>query len=195
MKRSAVMSVAMLLSVMPAVATAQGVFGIKGGGSWGNVSNSGVLPGDLEGRTGFAVGLWLGTPMTAGISVGLEGLYAQRGVQSAVGLDSRELDYIDVPLYLRVGLPTEGVTPFLYGGPQFSWEVRCVAGAADCPDTERPRTSYAAVVGAGVRFGGTAGVTIEGRYMYGLTDLELGTITDDESYQTRSFLLLAGIGF
>ncbi len=29
--------------------------------------------------------------------------------------------------------------------------------------------------------------------MYGLTDLKLGTVTDAESYQTRSFLILVGI--
>jgi hypothetical protein len=36
---------------------------------------------------------------------------------------------------------------------------------------------------------------LEGRYIYGLTDLKLGTITSSTSYKTRSFLLLAGLTF
>jgi hypothetical protein len=36
---------------------------------------------------------------------------------------------------------------------------------------------------------------VEGRYVYGLTNLKLGTITEDESYKTRTFLILGGISF
>ena len=39
------------------------------------------------------------------------------------------------------------------------------------------------------------GLSVEGRYVYGLTDLNLNTVSTSESYQTRSFLLLAGISF
>jgi hypothetical protein len=36
--------------------------------------------------------------------------------------------------------------------------------------------------------------TFEGRYVYGLTDLKLNTVTSSSSYKTRSFLLLVGFG-
>src|SRR5690242_4243615 len=44
-------------------------FELKGGVSWGNVSNRGVLPGQLEGRNGFAlgVGMFGGSPVGFGI--------------------------------------------------------------------------------------------------------------------------------
>jgi hypothetical protein len=127
--------------------------------------------------------------------VGAEALYAQRGIIGSDDADSRRLDYIDVPVYLRVAIPDLAVRPFIYAGPQFSFELRCRAGGVACADTGRPTTSYAAALGAGVRFGQREGVTVEARYLYGLSDLELGTVTDENSYRTRAFLIMAGIGF
>lgn len=192
MQRSfTVAAAALMLSI--ATAHAQG-FGVKGGISFGNVSNSGLLPGSLDTRTGFAIGL--GVSSSPGLfGFGAEGLYAQRGVGDATQADSRRLDYIDVPVYLRAMLPTPGIAPFVYAGPQISFELKCQAGDAPCPDADRPKTSYAAAIGAGARLGTGHALTIEGRYLYGLTDLNLGTVTDTESYQTRSFLILVGIGF
>lgn len=173
-------------------AAAQGL-GVKGGFSYGNVSNRGLLPGQLRERTGFALGAALGNSSSL-LSLGVEGLYAQRGVQSDNAPDARKLDYIDLPVYLRVTLPAPGLAPFAYAGPQFSFEVKCRAGSSPCPDTNRPPVTYAAVIGGGVRFGGLGSLSIEGRYIYGLNDLKLSTVTSNESYQTRSFMILLGLG-
>lgn len=193
MKRSLAVFAALALFALPASARAQG-FGIKGGLSYGNVSNRGVLPGQLDGRTGFAAGIALGSEVGL-LGIGIEGLYAQRGVTSSNDFDSRRLDYIDVPAYLRVMIPTPGIQPYAFAGPQISFELRCRAGDADCPDNGRPKTTYAAVIGGGVRLGAQSALSIEGRYMYGLTDLNLNTVTSSESYKTRSFLILMGISF
>jgi hypothetical protein len=180
-----------LAAVVPPVASAQ--IGMKGGFSYGNVSNRGLLPGNLDTRTGFAVGLALGSNQRL-IGLGLEGLYAQRGVTSTTSGDARRLDYLDVPGYVRVMVPTPGAAPFAYAGPQLSFELRCDAGGGACP-SGRPKVTTAAVLGGGVRFGGWHAMTLEGRYVYGLTDLKLGTVTSARSYQTRSFVLLAGVTF
>jgi hypothetical protein len=175
-------------------ASAQGLT-VKGGLSYGNVSNRGLLPGRLDTRTGFAVGLALG-PSGSLFGFGIEGLYAQRGLESdSAGSASRKLDYVDVPVYLHVQIPAPGLAPFAYAGPQVSFEIECRAGAAACPDTDRPKTTTAAVLGGGVRLGTTQRFSLEGRYVYGLTDLKLNTVTSSDSYKTRSFLLLAGIAF
>jgi opacity protein-like surface antigen len=179
---------ALCLCAVPVVyAQAQGGFGIKGGLSYGNVSNGGLLPGENKTRTGFALGVGLSSATAVGF--GIEALYAQRGVSA------RRLDYIDVPVYLRIALPVEAVSPFAYAGPQASFEIRCRSDGADCPDTDRPNVSYAGVIGAGLRLGTTSAFTVEGRYIYGLTDLKLNTVTSSESYKTRSFMVLLGIGF
>jgi hypothetical protein len=190
MKRSIRLLPIVLLGLAPATLCAQGGFGIKGGLSYGNVSNRGILPGSLSVRTGFAVGVALGSA-TSLFGFGIEGMYAQRGVRSATDGSSRKLDYVDVPVYLRATIPTP-VAFYAYAGPQMSFELHCSAGNADCPASDRPKRTTAAVLGGGVRIGPRSGFTLEGRYIYGLTDLKLNTITSSSSYKTRSFLVLAG---
>lgn len=185
--------VAVLGVLLAPAAQAQGI-GVKGGFSYGNVSNRGLLPGNLRERTGFAAGLALGSSRSL-LGLGVEGLYAQRGVQSDNDPDARKLDYIDLPIYLQAQVPTPGLAPFAYAGPQFSFEVKCRAGSDPCPETDRPKVSYAAVLGGGLRFGRTGGLSLEGRYIYGLSDLKLSTVTSSDSYKTRSFLILLGLGF
>jgi hypothetical protein len=170
-------------------------FEVKGGLSFGNVSNRGVLPGELKARNGWAAGVAFHGASPVGF--GIEALWAQRGVNNAGlpagDLNARELDYIDVPAYLRLSVPFN-FQPFVYAGPQASFEIRCRAGTFACPDTDRPTTSWNAVIGAGLRIAHGAAFSLEGRYVYGLTDLHLSTITSSESYRTRSFLLLLGVG-
>ena len=182
------------LGFAPMVLQAQGGgFGIKGGLSYGNVSNGGALPGSVTQRSGFAVGV---SAVSGGmLGFGIEALYAQRGVTSSVAADRWHLDYLDIPVYVRLALPMPSVTPFAYAGPQASFELKCGTGSFNCPDTGRPTASYAGVIGAGVQLGVLHHLSIEGRYIYGLTDLKLGTVTSSSSYQTRSVLLLAGVGF
>src|SRR5882724_2865665 len=187
---------ALLALAASAVLYAQGEAGLKGGVSFGNISNKGLLPGNLDTRTGFAGGLYLGYRVGF-IGVGLEGLYARRGAKSDQSFATAQtrLDYIDVPAYVKVSLPTPLVQPFAYAGPQVSFEMRChTAGDSDCPaaaTSGRKKTDYGAVFGAGVRFGGLG---LEGRYVYGLRDLKLNTVTDTHSYKTRTFLILLSIG-
>ena len=178
---------------LPLSARAQSGFGIKAGLSYGDVSNKGLLPGNVSSRSGFAAGvaLSLGSP----IGLGIEALYAQRGITSSVAGYSRKLNYVDVPAYLRVSLPTPVISPFAYAGPQASFELQCDSDGAACPNSGRPKTTYSGVIGGGLRLAALHGLSVEARYIYGLTDLKLSTVSTASSYQTRSFLLLAGINF
>ena len=112
---------------------------------------------------------------------------------SSTGTDSPSLDYLDVPLYARAMLPMPGLAPFAYAGPMLSYELRCRSGGLSCPDTGRPKTSYAGVIGGSVALGNPGKVSIEGRYVYGLTDLKLSTLTSPQSYRSRSFVILVGV--
>lgn len=188
------------IAALPLTASAQGGgLGLKVGGVFANVSNSGVLPNDMGSRTGFSGGLALGSK--GGVfGFGVEALYVQNGLSGTTPSNSLKLDYLSVPLYLRLGVPTPGIQPFAYAGPQVSFELRCKVGSSDCPDNtfgggERKNTTYAGVIGAGLRLGGRAGLTLEGRYVYGLTDLKFGTVTSSDSYKTRDFLIMAGVSF
>lgn len=163
---------------------------VKGGMSFGGVSNSGVFPGSKS-RNGFAIGLGLVT--SAPLGLGIEGLYAQRGITGDAG-GGRELDYIDIPVYLRLGLTNPTAEPYFLAGPQISLELKCDDNGDDCP-SGRDNVSYSAVIGAGLRFPQAAGISVEARYVYGLSDLKLSTVSDSDSYQTRSFLVLFALGF
>jgi hypothetical protein len=209
MRRAPILTTALFLALTPALAYAQNgddksvEFGIKAGAAFGNVSNKGVLPGSLEGRAGFSGGLMIATAPRI-IGLGIEGLYTQTGVKTPQGTltNGRELDYIDLPAYLRFVIPTPSIKPYAFLGPQISFEIRCKSASdTDCPDIEpisneeRKQTVYAGIIGAGIRFGSRTAFSVEGRYVYGLTNLKLGTITDDESYKNRTFMILGGITF
>jgi opacity protein-like surface antigen len=181
---------ALIGSVAPA-AHAQSGLGIKGGATFSNVTTTGINPGALQSRTGYSIGL--GYESGSPLGIGIEGLYTQQGVTSTTPGAARELNYIDVPVYLRLSMPIPGLSPFAYAGPQASFEMSCNAGGSSCPDTGRPKTTYAGVFGAGVRVMG--GLTLEGRYVYGLTDLKLATVQSINSYKSRTFMVLVGFGF
>lgn len=180
------------LIAMPLVAGAQQI-AIKGGLSYGTIpNNGGVLPGRLSAHSGFAFGV--GVASQKPIGFGLEGLYAQRGFNSSIAGSSQRFSYVDVPVYLKVTIPTPTVAPFLYAGPQGSFELKCDGGGGACPSGQ-PKTTFAAIAGGGVKVGKRGGLSLEGRYVYGLTDLKLSTVTTLGNYKSRSFMLLAGIGF
>ena len=191
--RSLITTVAMLCLVAPLSGQTGVEVTIKAGASFGDVSNKGLLPGSLKSRTGWAAGAALATRGTIGLMV--EGMFAQRGVESATPAEERKLDYVDVPALVRVMLPTGGVRPFAYAGPQASFELRCKAGPVECADGGRKKTTFAGVIGGGVRFGAGGGFLVEARYVYGLDDLKLSTVTSGDSYKTRSFMLLVGLSF
>jgi hypothetical protein len=176
---------------------AQAEYGLKAGASFGNIKNQGVFPGDLKTRIGAAGGLFLGYRAKV-IGVGIEAMYAQRGARSDQSINDQwtHLDYVDIPAYLKVTLPTPGIRPFGYAGPQVSFEAKCrtANNTAPCPAAGRKKTDFAGIIGAGVRLGGSAGLSLEARYVYGLTDLKLSTVTSSESYKNRTFMILVGLG-
>ena len=180
------------LLTLPLLAGAQGL-GIKGGLSYGSTPNTnGALPGTLSSHSGFAIGVSVEGGSIIGL--GIEGLYAQRGYSSTVAGSSRELAYLDVPAYVKLTLPLPALAPFAYAGPQLSYELKCESGGVTCP-SGRTKLTYAGVIGAGVRLGVLGGISLEGRYVYGLNDLKMDTVSNTDSYKTRSFMLLAGFGF
>lgn len=193
MKKSLIAAAFLALCAVSA-ARAQGL-GVIGGLSYGSVpNNNGAYPGTLSEHNGFAVGLGAETGGVLGF--GINGLYAQRGFTSTVAGGSRQLSYIDVPVYFKISIKNPVIVPFAFVGPQASFELNCDAGGGgtSCP-SGRPKTTYAGVIGAGVKLPMLAGISVQGRYVYGLTDLNLTTVGNANSYQTRSFMLLAGIGF
>lgn len=178
-----------LVAAIPVEAPAQSL-GLKAGASFATLSNK--LP-DWKSRTGFAVGAAfdLGSGL---IGLQPEVLYVQKGVAfdgtPSGSSDAPRLGYIDVPVLLKITLRTPAIQPMFYGGPSVNFRLSCSFNGADCKDATRS-TDYGVVLGAGVRLGGSHGLTLEGRYTWGLKDVnDPGAGVENE---TRTFLMLAGI--
>ncbi len=195
MRKALVIATAAVLTA-PIPAAAQ--IGLKAGAAFGNISNKGVIPDNLKTRVGLAGGLYLESGGTIGL--GFEALYAQVGLDADATPSTQEVkfDYIAVPLYLKVVLPTPGIKPFGYAGPQAAYEIKCKTASGDpctAPAGDHSKWDYAAVIGGGVHFDlSSMRLGVEGRYVYGLKDLKPSTITSSESYKTRTFMILVSIG-
>jgi Outer membrane protein beta-barrel domain len=181
---------AMIAVGVPATLAAQAAFGLKGGASFATLSNKAP---DWKSRTGFVVGAAL--DLRSGlIGIQPEVLYVQKGVNfdgtPTSAANAPRLGYIDVPILIKLTIPTPGIQPMFYAGPSVSFRLSCSFNGVDCNDATTS-TDYGAVLGGGVRFGGSHGFTVEGRYTWGLKDIhDPGAGIKNE---TRTFLLLAGI--
>lgn len=172
-------------------ATAQTTFGIKGGLSFATLSNKHP---DWKSRTGFAAGIAL--DMRAGpIGIQPELLYVQKGVagDGSPSSDAPRLDYAEIPVLLKITLPVPVVQPFVYAGPSIGLRLSCKVGEAACAGGLVKSTDFGAALGGGIRLGGAKGLTLEGRYMWGLKDIH--NVTAGVETRTRTFLVLAGVTF
>ncbi|MGH7581889.1 MAG: porin family protein [Gemmatimonadales bacterium] len=177
-------------ALLPAALAAQVYLGIKGGASFAALSTAAP---DWKTRTGFAAGLAL--DMRAGpIGIEPEALYVQEGVKfngtPASEDDAPHLGYLTVPVLVKLRIPTPVLQPFGYAGPSVNFRLSCSYGGVDCKDMTRS-VDYGAVLGAGVRFGGNTGFTVEGRYIWGLKNIHDPDAGVDN--KTRTFALLAGV--
>jgi hypothetical protein len=176
------------MTLMPATTRAQTSLGIKGGLSYATLSNKSP---DFDNRTGFAAGIAL--DMRSGL-IGLqpELLYVQKGVTSS-GTPSGsapKLDYAEIPVLVKLTLGTPGVQPMIYAGPSVGFRLTCQVMEIDCASGTIKSTDWGAVLGGGLRIGGNKGLTIEGRYTWGLKDIH--DISSGVDQKTRTFLALVG---
>ena len=191
MKKS-VIAVALLALCAVSTARAQGL-GILGGWAYGAVPTTNATgAGAYTANNGFAIGLSAETGRVLGF--GINGLYSQRGFTNTVAGFSQKLSYIDVPAYLKLQIVNPIFVPFAFAGPQVSFELNCDAGGTDCP-SGHDKTTVSAVAGLGVKFPMIANLSVQGRYIYALKDLNYGTVNNQSNYRDRSFALLVGIGF
>jgi hypothetical protein len=192
MKRSLFAVALLALCAAPITARAQGL-GIIGGLTYGYVPNTNSTgAGTLSSHNGFAIGVAAETGGMFGF--GIDGLYAQRGFRSSVAGFSEQLSYIDVPAYFRFAIPNPTIVPFALAGPQLSFEMNCDADGGSCP-SGRPNTTYGAIFAVGLKFPQLARLSVQARYLYGLSDLNYNTVNNQSNYHDRSFMLLFGLGF
>lgn len=204
-KHIAVMLVAGL-ALLPGVASAQVEFGLKGGVTFADVPKFGEEVRDDDGDAQMRIGMAAGghVAIAFGGIVGLQGevLYTQKGIKAEAPGDvdqtfTLELDYIDVPVLLRLG-PSGGNGLQFLVGPSFNFNIGArsvLEGFID--DDEDVKEEFkdfemGLVVGGGY-YGSV--VIVEGRWQEGLTDISAIRESGDSTYRNRTFLALVGVRF
>ena len=169
------------------VVPASGQIGIQGGVNFAGASvsadGSDVSTSD---RTGWHIGAFTGRGGLIGFQGGV--YYSQKGF--GVGDSNVDLDYIEIPLMLRVKF----LMLRAYGGPNLAFEVNCKADddpsldgvPFSCDDTETFEFGWK--VGAGAKL---LIFMLDLAYEWGTTDVWK---VDDGSIKNQTFQISAGIG-
>lgn len=192
---------AMICTVSSAIAQ-QAQFGVKAGVNFANVRFDPEPDEDgFERRTGFAGGLFVVVPMSDRIAFQGEALFSQKGTSFSGngGEGTLELDYLDVPLLVRVGSRSSGETSFhAFAGPSVGLKLRSNLTATFEGETEDEdidddveAVDFGLVVGAGLDFGR---FTVDGRYAWGLRNV-LSVEPEEMEIKNRVFSIMAGVRF
>lgn len=172
--------------VFPQTAAADVRFGIKGGASIANVN--GNFAADIEdwkSTVGFCGGIFLEFNFGRILTIQPEVLYTMKGVDTGTG--KLKFDYLEIPVLLKLRIPTGSLHPFVFAGPAFGFNLKALIEGYKIDNM--PSSDYSAVLGGGLQLGRS--VHIDVRYTMGLKKLE---IPDLETIDLKNGVLSATLG-
>lgn len=169
-------------------------FGVKGGLTWAD--RYGDVPDEMETRYSYMAGAFGELPLTPIFSVQSEFLYVGKGYKRVLpGVFPRneidfKLNYIDVPVLLKVNWVFGASEPYIIVGPSlnFLMSAKSVTDASteDIKD-EFSSTEFGFVAGFGLNM---RRVLLEGRYCHPLTDAN-----SSDGIKNRVLALMLGYTF
>lgn len=185
-------------------AQAQITAGIQAGVNSANLSISPESPGEgTSSYTAFMAGGWVGLHLGSIFALQVEPVYTQKGAKLTSGgasFATVKVDYIEVPLILRVGIPILPViSPYVFGGPAIAFNVSCKAqpdggSSTNCDDpngldTEISSTDFSGILGLGIQL---SRFLIAVQYDLGFDSI----LANDPSatVKTQTWTLKAGFG-
>lgn len=124
---------------------------------------------------------------------------AKQGTTGSTGL---KLDYVEIPLLLRISLaPETPVNPHIYAGPYLGLQVSCnvqgtSAGCDDLPGVSTRTVDAGGIAGGGVSLD-VGGMMLTGgvRYSFGVSKVaDLGVAPARQAAKNGVFAIYAGIG-
>ena len=164
------------LAAMPQPASADIRFGIKAGGNMAKPTGADARDplATLQSRVGFMGGIFLSVELSRVLSIQSEVLYTMKGATYIANddtyTDKLYADYIEVPMLLKLRIPTPVVQPFIFGGPTvgFKLQEKLMSNGEEVPLTEAlfKNNDYGAIFGAGLNLGRNFMVDI--RYSLGM---------------------------
>lgn len=182
MKKIALLS--LLLIAIPLTSFGQGLdFGIKAGLNFSSLTDA----SNLDNRTGFVGGIFTGFKLSKKVGLQADLLYSQQGADLDLG--KFDLDYINVPVVFKF-YPVKRF--HLHLGPQFGFLINddtTIVVDEIVRDFKVNDFDFAGVFGIG--FDLPFGIRLDGRYIFGLTEVPASTFFNNSRNQT--FTLTAGI--
>jgi hypothetical protein len=204
MSRAKVVSCLSLLAASLAFpaesARAQGQVGLMVGATFATLRGI----DDLDSRTGLLGGLSIVLPTSGAVGLEIDGLLVSKGAKGTnTGPNGLKLHYLEVPVLLRFSLaPDMPVSPHLYAGPYFGYQINCsVQGTSgdcdDLPGVSTKTVDIGGTLGGGLSFN-AGGLVFTGglRYSFGISkvaEFDIGTVND--SAKNGVFAIYAGLGF
>lgn len=185
-------------------------FGVEGGLTLAKLENSGpdVDSVSVDYDRGFAVGLFLDSPLGGGLSLQPALLYERRTGEvefapEAVDVEGDllqiRMSYVELPLLLRYTAGDGSVRPVLFAGPAASLNLKAETrttfgnGAETTIDIKDEVSDFdlGVALGAGLQFGES--VSLDARYTIGLLDVD--DTADPDELKWRTFLFALGFTF
>ncbi|MEO8879750.1 MAG: porin family protein [Gemmatimonadaceae bacterium] len=203
-RRTILIASALFLTVGTSTAFAQDMdahpsFGLLAGVNFASLRGSDAA--NAKTRTGFVGGLSMNLHVARHVGIEVDGLYSQEGAKfnAQGGDETLKLDYIRVPVLLRLGIPTQSsVHPFVVVGPSLGFKVGCKetlgSDSANCDSVEGLSVKsfdFAGAVGGGVGFRvGKEELSVQARYTMGFSK-----IIDNSDAKNKNFSVMAGFAF
>jgi hypothetical protein len=189
------------LMALPQPADAGVQFGIKVGGNMAKPTGADAQDpmATIKSRVGFTGGIFLAFNMGSVVTIQWEALYTMKGA-TYTALDDSYTDklygdYIEIPLLLKLKIPTPGIQPFVFAGPSVGFKLSEKIEENGVPLEGKlfKNNDYGAIFGAGLNLGRS--FMIDVRYSLGLQKV-IDTIGGDPvDYKNGVFAATIGIAF
>jgi hypothetical protein len=217
----AVLVAVTLLFTSSVTAAEKPSFGVLGGLDLANLAvDPDPTDGDLDSIRRASVGGLIELGLTPVASLQARCMYVPKGtgldaVEDGISLQAKTvIDYVTVPVLLKLRANTEKVRPYLVVGPEIGFKARSNVSLStsvsvprdllaevedelnDQVDNELKSTDVALDFGGGVEIPfRRMSFLIEGIYSLGLRNIAVNSEGGDGSAKTRTFLFNAGIRF
>lgn len=175
--------------------SAQTQFLVKGG--LNTAFFAGEDAGGTEPRLGAVGGAGLRFNASPALGVQVEALYSQEGAVEDDGSGTFRLDYLDIPILLRAGLP---VSPYadagLYAGAQIGIPLNAEFDSEFGDDFDEETLTDIGIALGGDYWSGAFGVDL--RYVIGLTDTfddEINGVFEPLDIRNQTFTVTLGLRF
>ncbi len=191
------------LMALPQPAAAGVQFGLKLGGNMAKVTGADAqdIEGTLKSKVGFTGGIFLAFHLGRVVTIQWEALYTMKGASfEYTDLEDTYTEklygnYIEIPLLLKITIPTPVIQPFVFAGPSVGFKLseKIQINGEDIPLEEKllKNNDYGAIFGAGLNLG--RNFMLDVRYSLGMQKV-IDTIEGETPVDVKNGVWSATIG-